>query len=153
VAYYLRVFCRSLEPVLLRDVVEQAASEGVALTVSNDVAPDDPDWRRAEIGFSDERPPLIAEIDRDSEVVTEEVEDFTELIGPPGLSRSKRGVLDHLRETKAILALQIVTASADDATYDAAGAVVRYFAQERDGVIQADGEGSYDGTRLIVPVA
>jgi hypothetical protein len=153
VSYYLRVFCTSSDAVPLRDLFDWAASNGVELgldPVSADTALDEVAWTSVAISYAPGRAPLIAELDRDEELVAEETEEFVDLVEDARTSSAKRQVLDHLRETSMVVAVRLPTSDADDATYDAAWTVLRYFAERRAGLAQADGEGFYEGDRLIL---
>ena len=141
-AYYLRVFCASQEPVSLANVVESAAAEGVSLR------PDE--GASGALTYAPNRPPLILEVERDADAVEEETAEFVEAVEDLGPSDPAERVLARLRATKMVAAIQIPTSDADDATYDAVGSLVRYFAENREGLIQADGEGFYEGTELIL---
>ena len=58
-------------------------------------------------------------------------------------------MLDHLQQSKAVVAAQLL-GDIDDDAYTAAGTFLAYFVEHCGGLIQADGEGFYEGDRLIV---
>ena len=150
-AYYLRVFCASRESATISDIVESAAADGVSLRPEGGGASTDP-LSAVALVYAADRPPLVLELERDAEAVEEEADELVEAVADVGPSAAAERVLARLRATKMIAAIQIPSSVADDATYDAAGSLVRYFAENRNGLIQADGEGFYEGTELILPV-
>ncbi len=48
------------------------------------------------------------------------------------------------------MAAELATSDIDDDGYDALGNLLAYFVENNGGMIQADGEGFYEGDRLIV---
>jgi hypothetical protein len=83
----------------------------------------------------------------------EEIGEFLEFIGRPGLSFKKRKVIEHLKKTRYIIACQLPTSDIDDDGYDANGDFLTYFVENCGGIIQADGEGFYEGSKLIVKLS
>jgi hypothetical protein len=79
----------------------------------------------------------------------EELEEFVEFLEDLADSPEKQKVLDHLEQSKAVVAVQLL-GDVDEAGYTAAGTFLTYFVDHVGGLIQADGEGFYDGDRLVV---
>lgn len=52
--------------------------------------------------------------------------------------------------TRFTVAAQLATSDIDDDGYNALGYMLRYFVEHNGGMIQADGEGFYDGDEVIV---
>jgi hypothetical protein len=145
--YYLRVFCMSPEIPSLRAVFEWAEVRDVRLDApSADV--DAPSWRQAEVVYKTGRQPFVAETDAD-QLLREEVEEFVEFLEDVDDSSEKQKVLDHLEQSKAVVSTQLL-GDVDDDGYAAAGTFLTFFVEHCGGLIQADGEGFYDGNRLIV---
>jgi hypothetical protein len=63
-------------------------------------------------------------------------------------------VLAHLRDSSAIVSVQLLSDIDDDGYdavgYDAVGVFLGCFVEHCDGMTQADGEGFYEGDRTIV---
>jgi hypothetical protein len=78
-----------------------------------------------------------------------EIEEFLEFLEDAPDSTAKEKVLQHLRETKAIVATQLL-GDVDDDDYAAAGTFLNFFVEHCGGMIQADAEGFYEGDELIV---
>jgi hypothetical protein len=154
-AYYTRVFSTTKEVPSLQAVLEELRDRGIELSVDPDSAADlsTPGWAQVELSYKRGNGPIVVECNRDdgSEdgLVREEPAEFAEVIGPPGLSRAKRRVLKHLNETHFIVACQLLS-DIDDAGYDANGEFMSYLVRNCNAMIQADGEGFYEGTKVIV---
>ena len=82
-------------------------------------------------------------------LVSEEIEEFLEFLEDAPDNRSRRQVEQHLRDTRFIVAAQLA-GDTDDDGYDALANLLRYFVDHNGGLIQADGEGFYDGDKVIV---
>ena len=148
-SYYIRAFCTSDNVPPLRSVFEWADRQGVHLEAPS-IDIDAPRWEQAEILYSSDRQPFVAEVNI-GEVVQEELEEFAEFLQDVGDSPEKQKVLDHLEQSKAVVAAQLLS-DVDDDGYTAAGTFLTYFVEHAGGLIQADGEGFYEGERLIVQV-
>jgi hypothetical protein len=147
--YYLRAFCASPDIPSLRSVFEWAEGQGVRLDApSADL--DAAGWHQAEVVYKSDSQPFVAEAAAD-ELLREEVEEFLESLDDVDESPEKRKVVDHLEQSKALVAAELL-GDLDDAAYTAAGTFLTYFVEHCGGMIQADGEGFYEGQRLIVEV-
>jgi hypothetical protein len=168
--YYVRVFCASAE------VPELAAIQTWLRDRGSKALLDDPDhalhaakirrWSpptldlsapfRGEIAivFRPGRHPILAECNRDDDpedpFLKEEIAEFIELIEPVE-SPNKERVLAHLASTHFIVACQFPPRM-DDVGYNANGEFLTYFVERCGGLIQADGEGFYEGHELILPL-
>jgi len=152
VGYYLRAFCSSEELPPLRRVHEWAATRGVALELEDTSAPLDADvWRKARIRYKPGKQPLVIDVLRASSdrTLSEEVEEFVELLEDLGDSADARKVLAHLRDCEAIVTVQLLSDINDDG-YKAVDVFLRFFVDHCGAIIQADGEGFYERDRLLV---
>lgn len=146
-AYYLRAFCTSDDIPALRVVFDWAAGQGVQLEApAADL--DAQRWEQAEVIYKPDRQPFIAERNT-GDLLREEVEEFAEFLEEADNSPEKQAVLDHLERSKAVVAAQLL-GDIDDDGYNAVGAFLTYYVERCGGLIQADGEGFYEGERLIV---
>ena len=59
-------------------------------------------------------------------------------------------IVDHLKATRFIVALRLPKGDMDDAGWDANGQILTYFLDHCGALIQADGEGFYEGAKLIL---
>ena len=66
------------------------------------------------------------------------------------MSLEKNKVLKHLKNTNYIVATKLPTDDIDDDGYNANGELLNYFVRNFEGMIQADGEGFYEGFEVIV---
>lgn len=146
-AYYLRAFCTSNDIPPLRTVLDWAASQGVRLDAPK-ADLDTRTWEQAEVLYKPDRSPIVAEANAD-DLASEEAREFIESLDDVDESPEKQKVLGHLRQTRAIVAVQL-RGDIDDDGYTAAGTFLTYFVEHCAALIQADGEGFYERERLIV---
>jgi hypothetical protein len=156
--YHVRAFCTSPNVPKLAQVFEYAESQGVGLSPDESHGKTDvntSDWTEVEILCKTDKSPLVAECNRDDGsddcLARVEPQEFVEEIGKPGLSFSKRRVINHLKATKFIIAVQLLN-DIDDDGYEANGTFLNYFVEHCGGMIHADGEGFYDGNKLIIEI-
>ena len=146
-AYFLRAFCTSGGATTLREVFQWSADQGVELQAPT-VDLDTPDWQEAEITYAAERQPFIAERTT-GEPLRAEVEEFIEFLEDAEDSPEKDKVSDHMRRSQVVVAVQLL-GDIDEDGYTAATMFLQYFVDHSSGLIQADGEGFYEGGRLII---
>lgn len=146
-AYYLRVFCRSDEIPPLSVVFEWAKGRGVRLEAPT-ADPEASGWEQAEVIYRPDRQPFIAERSV-GDLLREEIEEFTEFLEDLDESPERQDVLDHLDQSRAVVAAQLLS-DIDDDGYNAVGTFLTYYVEHCGGLIQADGEGFYRGERVIV---
>lgn len=156
--YFVRAFCTESDVPTLSQVFQYAKNHGVSLAPDETHGPTDvssPDWSEAEISYKPDKSPLVVECNRDDgtddSLAQGEAQEFVELIGSPGLSLTKRRVIKHLKATKFIISSQLL-GDIDDDGYNANGIFLSYFLDHCGGMIQADGEGFYDGDKLILEI-
>jgi hypothetical protein len=158
--YYVRAFCTASVPPPLQAVLDAHSARGVSLAA--DTPPEDlraPDWEEVALALGPGQPPVIVTCDRETTpgptLMREEVQQFIEFLQDAPPSPARKRVVDHLRATRFIVACRLPgTASADDqAGGCAAGrAFLSYFVTHCGGLVQADGEGFYEGDRLLLAV-
>lgn len=151
--YYLRAFCKTDELPPLRRVFEWTANAGVALELnSGSEALDDANWREAEIRYARDKQPLVVDVSRassDDGLLSDEVEEFVEFLEDVEDSPEKQKVLAQLRNSRAVVGAQLM-GDIDDDGYNAVGTFLSYFVEHCGAMIQADGEGFYEGDRVLV---
>ena len=114
------------------------------------------DWEQVALAYKPGKLPILVDCNRDDgagdSLLREEVAEFIEFVddAPPG--EAKERVLRHLGATRVIIACQLPPADSDADGYDANGLLLAFFAERCGGIIQADGEGFYDGSALILAV-
>jgi len=156
--YRVRAFCTgSLVPTLAQ-VFEYAKTHGVMLEVDETYDPTDlesHEWSDVEIIYKAGKGPLVVECNRndgtDDCLAQVEPQEYIDAIGPPGMSLIRRRVIKHLRATEFIIASQLLS-DIDDDGYEANGRFLEYFVGHCGGMIHADGEGFYDGDKVILKV-
>jgi hypothetical protein len=156
VSYYVRAFCTTGEPPAIRPILDFAKERGFVVEgVSNATGLDDPAWEQAAVVYKTGKSPILLEINReqageDGSLFREEIEEFLEFLEDAPNNSNRKRVEQHLRETRFTVAAQLATSDIDDDGYNALGNMLRYFVEHNGGMIQADGEGFYDGNEVIV---
>ena len=114
------------------------------------------DWEQVAIAYRAGKLPILAECNRDDgtdeSLMREEIAEFVEFIGEPGRSAARQRVLEHLVATRFVISCQLPTSDIEDDGLDANGDFLSFFVEHCGGMIQADGEGFYDGDEVIVPL-
>jgi hypothetical protein len=156
VGYYVRVFCTTGEPPAMAPVLDFARQQGSVVNLDSNLNETDPasaNWQQVGVLYRSGKSPILLEVNRDDgeeSLLREEIEEFLEFLEDAPSSKDRKRVEQHLRETTFTVAAQLDTSDIDDEGYNALGNVLRYFVQHNGGMIQADGEGFYDGTKVMV---
>ena len=157
--YFVRAFCTTGEAPAISRVLDFATKLGSTVRLDPDVTAldlADPTWDQVGVLYKDGKLPILVEVDRDGSgdnddsLLKEEIEEFLEFVAEAPDNASRRKVEAHLRATKFIVAAQLATSDIDDDGYNALGNLLGYFVERNGGLIQADGEGFYEGETLIV---
>lgn len=81
----------------------------------------------------------------------EEVNEFIENIEAPSFFEfNKKKVINHLKHTRYIVAIQIPTSDADDYALDVAQQVITYMVDKYNGMQHVDNEGFYQNGKIIL---
>jgi len=160
---YIRAFCVGEEVPPITKVVQWLGTRDVHVKVADG----DPmkmqsrGWEQVSLIYKEGRLPIIARCTRtdakssgaDSASAAEELKDFIERIGAVGKNKVKKRVVDHLKATRFIVALRLPKGDMDDSGWDANGQILTYFLDHCGALIQADGEGFYEGSKLILEMS
>lgn len=150
--YYVRAFCIS-DKVPPLDEVEQTLRKTLPLVRFETEDPrDSVDWRNAELFYSDSRSPIVVEIgfdDGPESLASAERREFIDELSEIEGSAAKERVIAHLRSVKYVVCCQLL-GDIDEEGFEANGQFLDYFVGNHRGLIQADGEGFYEGTDLAV---
>ena len=149
----MRVFCRENTAPTPGEILQSvgAAKLSASLDPEAVIDPTDPDWQHLLLRLP-EGSTLIVDRDRSPNggVVREEVDAFLARLDSVPNSRAKRRVVDHLRETRQVIALQVPTSSIDSSGWTVVRAIVRLLIRSADGMAQAEGQGFYLDNDLVV---
>ena len=156
-AYCIRAFCTSNDLPPLNKVINYAENQGIKLNIHKDfigVDPNSINWEQVGLTYKTEKLPFLVEINRDDGsadcLCKQEVMEFKRFLEDTNDSPEKKKVFQHLSNTRYIVVSQIPTSDFDDDGYNANGDFLEYFVKNHGGMIQADGEGFYEGHNLIV---
>ena len=153
--YYMRVFCTSGDVPGLRDVVDYVRDHGSPVELDPDSGPtdlDDPAWHEAGLRYKTGNLPILIEANRndaEDSLAHEEIAEFFEFLEDVRKGKGRTRVEDHLRSTRFIVAAQLGS-DMDDDGYDANGWFLQYFVERHGGMVQADADGFYVGSKRIV---
>ncbi len=151
--YYIRAFCIADQVPTLREVVQWLESRELKLVVEGAAGLDDPHWQEASFFYQRDRKPIIVQCARATgpdSPARKQADDFIARIGPPGKSYAKKRVVNHLKETRFVIANKLPVDDMTDAGWDANGQILTYFRDNCRAMIQADREGFYEGTALVL---
>ena len=153
---YIRAFCVSEEVPPVTKLVQWLATRDVHVRVENG----DPmkmqsrGWDQVSLIYKEGKLPIIARCTRTdvkgNGSANEELKTFIEKVGPVGKNKTKKRIVDHLKATRFIVALRLPKGDMDDAGWDANGQILTYLLDHCGALIQADGEGFYEGSKLIL---
>jgi hypothetical protein len=162
---YIRAFCVGEEVPSVTKLVQWLATRDVAVKVENG----DPlkmqsrGWEQVSLVYKEGKLPIIARCSRTdakgngstsaADSAADELKSFIERVGAPGKNKTKKRIVDHLKATRFIVALRLPKGDMDDAGWDANGQILTYFLDHCGALIQADGEGFYEGSKLILEMA
>ena len=156
-SYFVRAFCTDSMVPELNKVIQWLQQKGYNISLDQQVVQTDacsPDWNQAAVVYKQGKMPIIVECNKDTGsedcLMKEEIDEFLEFVGSPGLSLQKRAVVKHLKKTKYIIACRLPTTDIDDDGYKINNIFLDYFVEHHGGLIQADAEGFYKGNNLIV---
>jgi hypothetical protein len=157
-AYYFRIFCKSSIGPPLRKISGWIHNSGGTLSPSpyNESANlDSAEWNQIEFHYRDAASWVLVELDKDTGtddcLFRQEVREFVDdRLASVAESPQKSKVIAHLRSSKYAVAISVPTGRFEDQDYRKLGNFISDFAMFCDGMIQADGEGFYEGGTLIV---
>lgn len=151
--YYTRAFCTSSEIPSLSEISRQLQTICRECRIEPNENNSDGDWESFSLYYKDGKLPLLVELNKRDDgdnLANKEIEEFIEEIGAPLFSLSKRKVINHLMNSKYLVASQLPTSDVDDQGYEVNGALLQIFALGYGGMIQADNEGFYFENKLIL---
>jgi hypothetical protein len=155
--YYVRAFCGKGEVPTIQQILDWVKDRGCILNLldKTEVDVNSSDWLQFEVEYKSGNKPIIVECTRDDGcegcLFREEVNDFLESIDSPDLPSSKLKVIEHLKSSKFTIVNQLLS-DLDDDGFNANGHILSFFINNNDAIIQADGEGFYEGEKLILPM-
>lgn len=159
--YYVRAFCTSDKVPTIKEIFDWVASKGYKLGVPDDLVDFDlnsNNWEHVDILYKEGKLPILSEINRDNFtddcLLREELDEFREFLSDVNgfFNLKKKKVEKHINKTKYIVANQLPTSDIDEDGYNVNGIFMEYFVNHCGGMIQADGEGFYENSKLIVKI-
>jgi hypothetical protein len=151
--YYFRAFCRSTESPAFSQLQKFMHSKNPHYRLEGEVDDNNSYWTDFIFHYKEGRLPILVEInwcDDDSSLGKEELEEFLEDIGRPGLSLKKRKVIKHLKATKYIVCCQIPSSDVDKDGFSANHLLMDFFIHHYQAMIHADNEGYYNNDNTLL---
>lgn len=155
--YYVRAFCTQGEFPPLRPILAFSAERGAPLDLDPEVGGsglDDSLWDQAGIVYKNHKASILLELSRDEgkdeSLVRAEIEEFMDILEDAPKNRYRRRVETNLRNTRFIVAAKLPPSGIDEDDFAALGNIMRYLINNNGAMIQADGEGFYEGEKIIV---
>lgn len=158
---YLRVFCTKEIYPTINEILKWTKSKGYYLRVDknyNKVDLDSPNWDEVAIIGEEGHRVFIAEINKDNKqgdsLMREEVKEFLQLlnevedVSAEDLAKVKK----HLNGTKYIVALQVTGDYVGEEGDNSVSVFLKYFVDNCAGMVQEDGEGFFEGNKVIVEI-
>jgi len=151
--YYTRVFCRSEKSPAFFELQEYMRNCNPLYRLEGDVDDKNRHWSNFDLFYKSGKHPIPVELnwcEEESSVGKEELAEFLDEIGPVGWSLKTRKVIKLLKHTKYIICNQLLS-DLDDDGYRANDSLLRFFADNYQGMIHAENEGFYssDGIFLL----
>lgn len=157
--YYLRAFCTAKETPTINTVLQTLSQLGFLYDaqVDDPAELDSAPWGQFDLIYKADKRPIVVECDHDDgkeSLVREECGEFAAELAGLDDSPAKEKVLKHLKKTRFIVSCQLLS-DIDEDGHDAKKELLGYFVDHCGGMIQADGEGFYEGmdeTDLLLPM-
>lgn len=153
-SYFMRAFCRTGELPSVSCLAGYLESKGISVHVESSSGPVEESCQQAIFRYRPDRTPIVIEgngPDNKDELFENEIEEFQEKIGRPGVSLAKRKILQHLKQTKFILSVRLPS-DIEPVGFQISDAILHYCINHCGALVQADDEGFYRGTKLILPL-
>jgi hypothetical protein len=150
--YYVRAFCKSASVPPLVEVEASLRRTLPFVRFDTDDPRDSVRWRKAEFFYDEMKSPIVVEVSVDEgpeSLLQAERQEFIDELSELDESEATARVIEHLRGAIYIVSCQLLS-DIDDGGYEANGQLLDYFVANHDGLIQADGEGFYEGSELTV---
>ena len=149
-SYFLRVFCQS-ERLLPSQEISEFIQDGCffdempLLKVHPDIAnTSESDWQSIHVHYQNGKRPIILQRNVNDRLLQQEIQDVTEnLNSSPGVSHNPN-IIQHLRNTMQIIALEIDFNGLTDAGWEMLDCLEAYLASKLTGIIYAPDDGFYD---------
>jgi len=155
--YYVRAFCIADEVPPVSDLLQWLQERDVRLAPGEgDGSLESSDWQRQPLRYKESRQPFILECRRDGGAdspMRMEIDDFIRRVNEAGTGRANKRIVSHLRKTKFIVACQLPVDDMDESGWDANGQILTYYAENCKAILQADREGFYERSVLILKIA
>lgn len=151
--YYTRIFCRSEKFPALNELQEYMNSCNPLYRLEGEADDKGIHWTNLELYYKQGKHPIPVDLnwcDEEGSIGNEELTEFLDKIGSPGISLKKRKVIGQIKQTKFIVCNQLLS-DLDDDGFLANDHFMKFFVNKYHGMIYAENEGFYNpnGTLLL----
>lgn len=149
--YYTRVFCTSRHLPTLAEIGDALGRQFSHVRLEADGPFGSHAWTNAELHYAVDKQPIVLEISRNDgpdSLAAEESQEFIEEVRSLEAASGDR-ICSHLEHTVAIVSCQLL-GDIDDLGFDVNGELMNHFVNHCGGLVQADGEGFYQGSELVL---
>ena len=150
--YYTRVFCRSDKFPAFGEIRRHMTALNPAYRVDGEVDDKESYWTNLELYYKEGNNPIPVELnwcDEEGSIGKEELTEFLEEVGSPGLSFKKRKVIRQLKQTKFIICNQLLS-DLDDDGFLANDRLMQFFVDGYRGMVHAENEGFYNTDHTVL---
>lgn len=152
--YYVRCFCTGSTVPTLDEVLLILKSKGlhVRCGVEMPAMLKSPEWTNCDLEYKAGNNSILVECNRsdgEESLGREECAEFIGMLLELEESPGRDKAIEHLRQAKFVIACQL-PADIDDDGFIVNGEFLAYFVNFCGGMVQADGEGFYEGSTLLV---
>ena len=150
-SYFLRVFCQSSELVPISEITDFIQNgcyfEEQLRFVVRKVKPDaeETHWQSLTVHYETGKRPIAIERNVNDQLLHQEVNETIEILKLSEPSRQLSEIIDKLRTTKQIIAIEIDFDGLTDAGWEMLDCLEAHLASILSGIVYAPSDGFYDG--------
>lgn len=154
--YYVRAYCKTKGKPSVQQLLDHLNDSDYGFDVSSNLSEEEAalaDWTSFELIYDEDRAPILVDYngleDEDGLLKLEIPEVVEEVEAAEGDTAVKQSITAHLHTTTFAIVSELDVADIDDEGYSVNGELLNYITAQYNGLIYADGEGFYEGDKLI----
>jgi len=153
--YYVRAFCTSETIPSLAQVEQELKAAWPAMRFETEDDRHAVPWEGVEFYYSDAAQPILVELnvnDAPDSMAAEEAQEFIDDLEDVEDEAAKAKVVQHLQATRYVVCCQFL-GDVPDEGFEANEKLLDIFVAKYGGMVQADGEGFYEGSDLLIDMS
>jgi hypothetical protein len=148
-SHFLRVFCRSREPITRREIVDFIRDGQYFEKPRFEPPPEaaeleEEDWTPLKVYYEENRRPLIFARSAEDQLFRDEIEETIDDLDEAEPANMRQEIIQKLKMSRQTIAIEVFPADASDDCWEMLDNLEGYLARKCDGIIYAPGEGFYD---------